>query len=351
MRDINIYIENIEEINMGFLSKLFRRLKHKCCPGGSGSGTGGCKYKSIKLVRDAADAIGVGFHRSGWPYVFKYLETVHSRNGILFDDFVEQNFCYKDKPTVYREPWVGVFHHPPTIPYFGNLREDLLVMMQKPEFIESAKNLKMAFALSEHLAQFLRRYLKCPVVVLKHPCGIPNLKWTLERYSRNRHKTLIQVGYYLRNTQLVNQIPLSSFHKLRLWTKKDWVREFDERVRKYWAGIRREYGGYTDMTFIPASHYDSYLSNNIVVMEVFDASASNGVLDCIVRNTPIIINKNPAVVEYLGENYPLYFKDPSEIPGIAKRAEEAHEYLKKMDKTWLNAELFVKQVLTHIESL
>ncbi len=351
MRDINIYIQNIEKVNMTFLAKLICRLKNGCCPGGSGSGTGSHKYKSIKLVRDCEDAIGVGFHRSGWPYVFKYLETISSRKGILFDDFIEQNFCYKDNPTVYREPWVGVFHHPPTIPYFGNQRENLELVFKKPEFIESAKNLKLAFALSEHLAEFLRKHLKCPVVVLKHPCAVPKLKWTPEKYNRNKHKTLIQVGYYLRNTQLINQIPLSKFHKLRLWTDKVWVKEFDERVKKYYSAIRQEYGGYSSMTFIPASYYDSYLSSNIVVMEVFDASASNGVLDCIVRNTPIIINKNPAVVEYLGEDYPLYFTEPSEIPALAERAEEAHEYLKNMDKTWLSAELFVKEVLIHIESL
>lgn len=332
---------------MGILRKIFKKLYpcHK-------HGTGCLKYKSIKLVRDAEDVIGVGFHRSGWPYVFKYLEKIASNSGILFDDFVEQNFCYKDRPTIYREPWVGVFHHPPTIPYFGNQRESLELMFQKPEFKESAKKLKLAVALSEHLAAFLRKHLKCPVVVLKHPASSINIMWNLKSYRNNPAKQLVQVGYYLRNTQLINQIPLSSFIKTRLWTTKEWVRTFDERVKKHYEGKRLEFGGFKDRTFIPASHYDDLLCRNVVVMEVFDASASNGVLDCIVRNTPIVINKNPAVVEYLGPNYPLYFTDPLEIPTlVAEKAEAAHLYLKSMDKSTLHAEYFIRKLLEAIEKI
>jgi hypothetical protein len=32
-------------------------------------------------------------------------------------------------------------------------------------------------------------------------------------------------------------------------------------------------------------------------------------LECIVRNNPIIVNKNKAIVELLGEKYPLYYED------------------------------------------
>ncbi len=336
---------------MKFFKRLFKRLKKHCPGGGSGSGTGCGKYKSLKLVRDKEDVIGVGFHRSGWPYVFSYLEAVSSRTGILFDDFVEQNFCYKDKPTVYREPWAGVFHHPPTVPYFGNQRESLEVMFQKPEFKESAKNLKLAIALSDHLGDFLKKHLKCPVLVLKHPAGKADVKWNYGHFNSNKRKTLVQVGYYLRNTQLISHIPPSRFEKVRLWTQKEWVQIFDERVAKHFKNLRKSFGGYTDQTFVPASQYDSLLSKNIVVMEVFDASASNGVLDCIVRNTPIIVNKNPAVVEYLGEDYPMYFENPLDIPFIAERAHAAHAYLKRMDKSSLDVELFIRQIMQAIEKL
>lgn len=331
----------------------FRKFVKRVFGCGTGTGTGCNDINSIKLIRKYKDVIGVGFHRSGWPYVFKWLTTVSAPKGILFDDFIEQNFCYRDKPLVYKEPWVGVFHHPPTIPYFGNQKESLSRVFESREFKQSAKHLKLAIALSEHLAKFLRKNLSCPVLVLKHPADTNVAQWSIEKYRENRHKKLIQIGYYLRNTQLINQIPDSSFQKLKLWVRKNWVEEFDRRVKKYWdlEKSRKSYGNYKTDTFVPISQYDRLLCENIVVMEVFDASASNGVLDCIVRNTPLIINKHPAVVEYLGENYPLYFSDPRDIPRLAEKAEEAHKYLAKMDKSWLNVESFVKKVLEKVSSV
>ena len=54
-------------------------------------------------------------------------------------------------------------------------------------------------------------------------------------------------------------------------------------------------------------NYDLLLSENIVFVNLVDASAVNTIIECIVRNTPIIVNKIPAVVEMLGENYPMYY--------------------------------------------
>ena len=53
--------------------------------------------------------------------------------------------------------------------------------------------------------------------------------------------------------------------------------------------------------------YDNLLTENIVFINLIDASAVNTLIECMVRNTPIIINRHPVVVELLGENYPLYY--------------------------------------------
>lgn len=58
--------------------------------------------------------------------------------------------------------------------------------------------------------------------------------------------------------------------------------------------------------------YDNCLKKNIVFLNLIDASACNTILECIVRCTPIIINKIDPVVEYLGEEYPLYYTNIAE---------------------------------------
>ena len=84
--------------------------------------------------------------------------------------------------------------------------------------------------------------------------------------------------------------------------------------------------------------YDKLLTENIVFINLVDASAVNTVIECIVRETPIIINKIPAVVELLGENYPLYFTEKDmnikvyEMLKADRKILKAHKYLKNMKK-------------------
>lgn len=66
--------------------------------------------------------------------------------------------------------------------------------------------------------------------------------------------------------------------------------------------------------YLEDDNYDSFLIQNIVFLQLVDASACNTVIECIVRCTPIVINRiNPSnpdddpLVEYLGNDYPLFY--------------------------------------------
>jgi hypothetical protein len=98
------------------------------------------------------------------------------------------------------------------------------------------------------------------------------------------------------------------------------------------------------ITFLENDSYDILLSNNIVFLKLIDASAVNTIIECIVRSTPIVINKIKPVVEVLGENYPLFYNSVSDVEELVTidNIEKAHVYLKKMDKTKFKIETFVK---------
>jgi hypothetical protein len=96
------------------------------------------------------------------------------------------------------------------------------------------------------------------------------------------------------------------------------------------------------LEFLENNEYDNLLSENIVYINLVDASAVNTILECIVRATPIIVNKHPAVVELLGESYPLYFiSKHDDYNGINleinnmlktdKLIRRAHYYLKRQN--------------------
>jgi hypothetical protein len=78
-----------------------------------------------------------------------------------------------------------------------------------------------------------------------------------------------------------------------------------------------------------------------------DSAANNTILECIIRNTPIIVNKLESVVEYLGKDYPLYFNHLDEIPSLLNNEKilEAHQYLCDMKKDDVSMKYFMSQLI------
>ena len=107
--------------------------------------------------------------------------------------------------------------------------------------------------------------------------------------------------------------------------------------------------------YLDNDSYDVLMTENIVFINLVDASAVNTIIECIVRSTPIIVNKHPAVVELLGEKYPLYFSNNNntrymtlniEINNLLsndKLIRNAHNYLKSMDKNLFYINTFVNE--------
>jgi len=90
--------------------------------------------------------------------------------------------------------------------------------------------------------------------------------------------------------------------------------------------------------------YDELLQTSIIFIKLIDASAVNTIIECIVRNTPILVNPLDAVIEYLGKDYPFYYNTLDEA---SKKANDpylirkTYFYLKKKDKTFLTIENFM----------
>jgi hypothetical protein len=92
--------------------------------------------------------------------------------------------------------------------------------------------------------------------------------------------------------------------------------------------------------------FDNLLSENIVFLNLVDAAAVNTVLECIVRNTPIIVNKLDAIVDILGENYPLYYSTLEEVESFTiQDIISGHLYLSKLNKYPLTINYFLNRVM------
>ena len=305
----------------------------------------------IRLV--SAPPVGQDEHRSGWPYVLQSITPLLHPHGMLFDDFVERTFFYEMRRKPHREPWIGAFHHPFNVSPELDPAGSLSGILKLPAVVASLRHMKAAVVLSEHLADQLRNVLDVPILCVKHPTKTPELKWSPQAFFSNESPKLVQVGAHLRNTRLIHKVePLKSLGRYRLDNPVWWLPGYDRRVATYWKrkGNRREYSGVRVIARQDNEAYDRLLASNIVCSEVFAASANNLVVECIVRNTPVVINCHPAVEEYLGSDYPLYFDHPEEIPSLltTDRILQAHHHLLRMNKQPFDGGVFREVLLAWI---
>lgn len=100
------------------------------------------------------------------------------------------------------------------------------------------------------------------------------------------------------------------------------------------------------LEYIENEDYDDLLSKNIVFLNMIDISASNTVIECIVRNTPLIVNHHPALVEVLGPNYPGFYRNLHEAASFAmdiNKLTQITEYMCRLDKKKFTLDSFLTE--------
>ena len=209
------------------------------------------------------------------------------------------------------------------------------------EFQESLEHCIGLFALSEYHAQFLRESTGKPVSVLYHPTEIPKKLFSFDKFISNENKKIINIGYWLRKLNSIYQLPINTnYEKWRLIPystsrPKEAIDKLIQKEQQVSSISKDSYFGNTkDVSRVSDYEYDVLLSENVVFLDLYDSSANNAVIECIARGTPLLVNPLPAVVEYLGTDYPLYFDSLEEAANKVQNFEvvqHAHEYLMKCE--------------------
>jgi hypothetical protein len=297
-----------------------------------------------------------GTHRYGWPMVWRHLAEVASGEGLLLDDFVDATYSYKPKQKPHVVPWVGIFHHPVEIE--SPLREDqkwpLEKMLLSREFQQARHKLRGAIALSQSVATFLRDWLDVPVFLIKHPTTTDVPQW------HKTNKTLWQTGWFLRDTQYMQHAkhPLG-WGLMRSVPTNVWDVErcHDLALIRYQLGIRKCNAIPIDVPRISNTKYDDMLTQCVVYSKLFGAAANNVIIDCMARNTPIVVNRLPDVEFYLGPDYPLYLDnweycvEQMNYSACELLAYDAHNYLRSLDKSWMVTATFAHEVNQFVDGL
>ena len=302
-------------------------------------------------------------HRGGWNTIIDSLFKYNIFNNIssyLFLDMIERYFIWSNNKEI-TNIWSGIIHCTPITPTYLN-SFNISLLFNNKYFLNSLDKCLCLFTLSQYITDYLNKeFLKInkniKIFTLKHPIEMINIKqFDINKYVNNPCKKLIQLGQQLRkctSIYLLNNLNheriwltgTMNINKCNILLKNEILflklnpKILNSKVKMYYTETIEE--------------YDNLLTNNIVFIDLFDAAANNAVIECIIRNTPIIINKLDAVVEYLGEDYPLYFNNLNEINDLLdiKNILKSYEYLKKMDKTFLNMDVFINNMINNLSSL
>ena len=308
-RMLDEFHRRIEEENLPLFVKCQSRLKssrRSASFRGAGPGT----RPTEKKLNLGFTELYYGNHRNSFGTLVESLRPLHlGEGGIRFLPFLERYFHWgssghearsKD-PRPITTPWVGIIHVPFDSPewFAGTQRPE--VIFETDLWIDSLPNCRGLICLSEDLQADLNVcYPDLPTLAVKHPTGLKVMRFEFRKYVRKPR--VVQAGDWLRQLQAIYRLKASGHKKLML-RKRTSIKSLELEIK--------EMGNFIDESvsvkdFVSNEEYDEILSSSVVLCLLYAAAANNLVLECIARHTPIIINPLPSVVEYLGEEYPLY---------------------------------------------
>jgi len=308
------------------------------------------RIKDINLLGKINLGVQTSFysHRSGWDYVIHNMSEFNNPKGVYFDGFIENAFSWrknqyiKDKIIPYKTPWIGFLHNPPNMPlWFSDNNSYPQTLLNDEYFKESLNSCKGLYVLSNYYKKFLKYYLpQVPINVLYHPTELPELKFSFDKFYKNKNKSIVNIGWWLRRLNSIFLLNSGIYKKIRLMPNnkcKDTILRLTNIERDLYNIIltKKQIESVKIVDHLKNDEYDQLLSQNIVFLDLYDTSANNAVIECIARGTPLLINRHPATIEYLGDEYPFYFDTLEEASEKSKDyalIQETHKYLMTFDK-------------------
>jgi|GEM_PF-1435003 len=231
-------------------------------------------------------------HRGGWKFVCGLIaEHLHCEDGVRFIGSVEDKVAER---RIITEPWVGFIHQVPRhdLQWFPDLER----LLKAEHWKASAQNCLGLFVLSTYVKEYLQSAgCDIPIARILYPAEPTDRLFRLDGFFARSPRRLLCGGEFLRNFQPFFDLKAPGYSKQLL------VHEGFK-----WHSVVPN-NSVELLGRVSDGEYDALLEDSVLFLNLRDAPANTAVVECIARNTPILINRLPGVVEYLGEDYPFYY--------------------------------------------
>ena len=324
------------------------------------------------------------------------------KSGIIVDTYVERTFNWEQNTLAvtgyipYSTPWIGFVHH--IYDSCGN-EYSCKQLIRNGYFLSSLNTCKALIVPTHLLASQLCIKLQSmgfdiPVHVLYHPTRFDvktksiKDKFTWKAFLQNKERKVVQIGSWLHRTCSICDVPISpqttnikkailkeesldkvhslpneflkhlgsqisssynlNFVDVGQLTKRVFASPFKcTRISRCTSDMLRKNDSSIEfIKLVDETTYNNVLANNIVFLEYMDNSDLCIVIDCIVRNTILIVNKTGVIEEFLGCKYPGYYtslKHAGQILSNFDKLKEIHDYMNDLDKKRFDARTFLDE--------
>lgn len=287
---------------------------------------------------------------NNWKVVENEIKNINFDG--LFITFCELYFNKIVTPV--QETWYGVIHNPCKWETYSPWYDNNTNLFELNVFIESLKFCKLLFVMSKTQINPIKELLKktgykIHVINLYHPINKLNFSFNFDKYKNNSNKTIFSIGNWLRKQY--------SIFKLKCDTK------FSKAILPFTKRTQDELTFYTNMDNVIISeeevnsvvkleklddfNYHKIFECNLVFLDVYLTTINNTFLECLISNTPILLNRHQEYIDLIGETYPLFYDSLDDIKYFIfddKNILAAHNYLKKIDKIRFTLDYFIKDL-------
>jgi hypothetical protein len=311
---------------------------------------------------------------------------------ICFDEWLENSLTKNNNHNIFHMPKhinIISFIHDPILSNnldSYNFNDNVQCKMKETifkhtNFKKIENKLKILITLSNnHKEHIIKNNLLLSTIntfTLLHPLESDlSSHFNIYEYLNNKEKKIYLIGWWLRKFDIFIKIQNNSHKKIILVKDAEgyWVTNYvSHEVKKIlnsderFLNLTREEKDETNpkkitnrevdflqkkynthlVNFLCNSEYDNIFKNNIVFLDFYETSANNALLECITNNTPVLVNKLPAVIEYLGIDYPFYFTSLQEAETKLNDTSlimATYYYLKNMSKERFTYSFFNKQL-------